>query len=79
MQSHYLVNIAREIEANKGKPFGPYFTHFASVRLPHMKANEAQAIADTLEIARRFPSSEGWKIELTYWEGRGYNVAFLDC
>jgi hypothetical protein len=74
MESHYILNIARQT-MRAGQPF----EHFARVRLPQSKAQEAEAIADTLEIARRFPSSEGWKIELTYWEGRGYNVAFLDC
>lgn len=81
MQSHYIVNIARAAKVRPNE--WPRHEHFAAVRLPHMKANEAKAIADTLEIAKRFPSSEGWKIELTYWEGIGHGVKLppleLDC
>lgn len=87
MQSHYLLNIARirrnadgsAVTAFYDGKHNPTYEHFAAVKLPQMKAQEKQAIAAALDIAKRFPSSEGFKLELTYWEGRGQNVAFLDC
>ena len=72
MESHYVLNIARQ-----WRP-GEHFFHFAKVRLPHSKANEKDAIRDALDFAKRFPKSEGFKLELTYWQGTGHNVQFID-
>lgn len=75
MQSHYLLNIAKAHPTRKAFGGGPAYEHFAAVRLPQMKAQEADAIKAAETFAERFPAP-AFKLSLTYWEGRGFGVAF---
>lgn len=77
MESHYLLNIAKatgQTRVYDGAQH-PVYSHFAAVRLPQMRAHEAEAIATAETFAARFPAPD-FKLSLTYWEGRGYGVAF---
>jgi len=77
MQSHYLLNIAKRTDQTRfyDGAHHPVYAHFAAVRLPQMKAHEAEAVAVAEDFARRFPSPD-FRLSLTYWEGRGFGVAF---
>lgn len=75
MQSHYEINIAKAHPTRKAFGGGPAYEHFARVQLPHMKAHEAYAVADAADFARRFPAPD-FNVSMTYWEGRGFGVAF---
>lgn len=68
----YILNIAKH--AGTYGDGAPRFEHFARVELPNMLEGEAKARA--LVIRARFPESEGFKCDLSYWEKTGRDVQF---
>lgn len=62
MESRYIVNISQN-----GLFWG---------RLEYTGVMESRAIARAEEVRKRFPESEGFKVELTYWGCAGKSVAF---
>lgn len=65
MQSHYNINIAKQWAEDE---FGKRFRHFAEVTLDCAKVT---AYERWYEFQRRFPESEGWRVEMTYWSFEG--------
>lgn len=72
-ESHFEVNVAKATgtrwDSHKGSV--ATFTH-------HFKADvgtdQQRAVARAQDIAARFPAPE-FKVELTYWESRGHDIA----
>ncbi len=62
MQSHYKINVSKN---------GQHY--FATA--PHSLVDEKPAMAAFADFVKRFPESEGFKVDCTYWEGRGTHIA----
>ncbi len=77
MQSRYIINISREIPRAQRKPYGGVAEHFCNIEL--LGENEGNACSKAREIARRFPKSEGFRVELVGWHASGTVVAFEEA
>lgn len=66
-----------EINVSKASTIGPApFRHFCRIALP--ETMQLDAVTKTLEIAKLFPKSQGYKLDLTKWEEYGHAVRYLD-
>ena len=72
--TRYEINVARKFEATATQP--AYYSHFCRVALS--TTDRMRAIEETVEIAKRFPSSEGFSLELMKWTEVGHAVRYLD-
>lgn len=68
----FSINIASEITENRGRTFGPFYTHFAKVELGDIGEQEALARFATFKAA--FPEP-AFKLQLTVWTCTGRRVA----
>ena len=56
--------------------YGAVAEHFGRIEL--LGESEVSAKAKAREVARRFPASEGFKVELLHWEASGRAVDFRE-
>jgi hypothetical protein len=76
MQSRHVISISREIPRAQRAPYGAVAEHFGRIEL--LGESEVSARAKAREVARRFPTSEGFKVELLYWQASGRAVDFQE-
>lgn len=70
MADRYEINVARQTAIGGG------YKHFCRIALP--ETMQLDAVMKTVEIAKRFPRSEGFKLDLTKWEERGHAIRYLE-
>jgi hypothetical protein len=63
----YKINVAKIIQENIGKPFGPYHQHYFAID-KDCRMEEAYELVQDLKS--RFPESE-FKISCSRWESSG--------
>jgi hypothetical protein len=52
----YRINVAKRIEKNVGKPFGPYYRHFFAAEIPSGLPEEVRVVLN--DIRSRYPEPE---------------------
>lgn len=67
MQSHYSINVAQASEKEPTR-----FMHYLKITLDAY--SEAHARTLLADVKTRFPETERFKVDMTYWQGRGYPV-----
>lgn len=68
MQSHFSINVAKVLSTDQ---FGSRYMHLFQTA-PNSIVTKQKAY-DTLTLMQeKFPESEGYKVEMTYWECTGY-------
>lgn len=74
MADRYVVNVAKLEPATAVQP--ARYHHYCRIELPC--GQQLAAVMQTVEIAKRFPSSEGFKLDLTRWSEVGHAVQYLE-
>lgn len=76
MQDHYEINVAKEDGKRGyyiGSEFHKVYVHFCKVIVEQIYPEcETHEVYKTMK--EKFPESEGYKVDVTLWQGRGQHL-----
>lgn len=67
MQNHFEINVSRFIDNGMDSRWQHYFA-----TSPRSLTDTASAWAAFDDFKKRFPTEEGFKVTMTYWECKGH-------